>query len=521
MNVYRHLLVLCLVIFGSDAYRILAVFPFNSRSHNNMFEGVAKGLAKGGHQVDVVTHFEMKNPPKNYKIIINLGGTRKSLVNNFSIQFAALLEGNTVELISKLYGNELCELLALEEMQNLIKNPPSDPPYDILITEAFTANCFVGLGYALKVPVITVSSTLEFSWLDAGNLDSAAFAPNVLMHKAEICSFWDRLQNTIMIHRSKYEYYIYTGEVQTEAMRKYLSPGIPHVREVERNVALTFVNSYHSLHGIRIRSPSLIDIAGIHLEHGHTEMSQDLQNWMDESKDGVVYFTLGSMVIIETLPKETLLTIYASFSKIKPVRVLMKIVNTENLPPGLPSNVIVSKWIPQIIVLKHNNTRLFMTHGGLISTQEALYHGVPLIGFPLFGDQQHNIQLFVKKNMALSLDYRSLTEKSLDDALNAVLTNPLYRESANYESRLFRDRPMSATKTVNFWVEYVIRNGPDALKSPAVDMYWWEIALLDVYSFILLSFFLIIYFAILITKYACCVFVRTSGNLEVEKQKDE
>lgn len=100
-----------------------------------MFEGVTKGLANGGHQVDVVTHFEMKNPPKNYKIIINLGGTRKSLVNNFSIQFAALLEGNTVELISKLYGNELCELLALEEMQHLIKNPPNDPPYDILITE--------------------------------------------------------------------------------------------------------------------------------------------------------------------------------------------------------------------------------------------------------------------------------------------------------------------------------------------------------------------------------------------------
>lgn len=96
-----------------------------------------------------------------------------------------------------------------------------------------------------------------------------------------------------------------------------------------------------------------------------------------------------------------------------------------------------------------------------------------------------------------------------------------YRESANYESRLFRDRPMSATKTVNFWVEYVIRNGPNALKSPAIDLYWWEIALLDVYSFILLCFLLIIYLAILIAKYAFCIFFRTSGNLQAEKKKNQ
>ena len=124
------------------------------------------------------------------------------------------------------------------------------------------------MGYILKVPVITVSSLLEFSWASdaVGNPDSTAFAPNVMMDSAEVSTFWERLENTIITNLSKYRFYYYTEKSQTQAMRKYLRPDMPNIREVERNVALTFVNSFHSLFGIRIRSPALIDIAGIHVE---------------------------------------------------------------------------------------------------------------------------------------------------------------------------------------------------------------------------------------------------------------
>lgn len=68
-----------------------------------------------------------------------------------------------------------------------------------------------------------------------------------------------------------------------------------------------------------------------------------------------------------------------------------------------------------------------MTHGGLLSTFEALYHGIPMIGFPLFGDQFTNVQHLVKKGMSISLDYKTLKEESLMEALNAVLYNASYR----------------------------------------------------------------------------------------------
>ena len=39
--------------------------------------------------------------------------------------------------------------------------------------------------------------------------------------------------------------------------------------------------------------------------------------------------------------------------------------------------------------------------------------------------------------------------------------------------------------TANFWIEYVIRNGGDVLKSPALSLPAWKLALLDVYGFII------------------------------------
>lgn len=65
------------------------------------------------------------------------------------------------------------------------------------------------------------------------------------------------------------------------------------------------------------------------------------------------------------------------------------------------------------------------------------------------------------------------------------------RESAKRESQLFRDRPLSIGETVNFWVEYVIRHGPNVLRSPAIDLHWYQNELLDVYGFLALCFLII------------------------------
>ena len=142
MNNIHTLCMIFLAIANSDGYRILTVSPLNSWSHNIFLQGIFRGLAKQGHQVDAISHFDMKNPLKNYRTIVNLNGTRRELTNNFTIEYASKLGGNFVRFTAQNYGNDLCELMSHDEIQKFVKNPPKDPPYDVVITEV-CRNCVV------------------------------------------------------------------------------------------------------------------------------------------------------------------------------------------------------------------------------------------------------------------------------------------------------------------------------------------------------------------------------------------
>lgn len=67
-----------------------------------------------------------------------------------------------------------------------------------------------------------------------------------------------------------------------------------------------------------------------------------------------------------------------------------------------------------------------MTHGGLLSTQEAIDRGVPIMGIPVIGDQQLNVLWTVSKGFGVLLDFSNVTSESVSWALNEVLNNPRY-----------------------------------------------------------------------------------------------
>jgi len=65
--------------------------------------------------------------------------------------------------------------------------------------------------------------------------------------------------------------------------------------------------------------------------------------------------------------------------------------------------------------------KLFVTHSGLMGTEEAVYHGVPMVMLPLFGDQPVNAASCEEKGIGEIVNYYSLTEESFEAAVEKVL----------------------------------------------------------------------------------------------------
>ncbi|KAK6243926.1 hypothetical protein QUC31_010335 [Theobroma cacao] len=65
--------------------------------------------------------------------------------------------------------------------------------------------------------------------------------------------------------------------------------------------------------------------------------------------------------------------------------------------------LLVRKWAPQVEILLHKSTGAFLSHCGWNSVLESLSQGVPIIGWPLAGEQPFNSKMLVEE-MGVSVE---------------------------------------------------------------------------------------------------------------------
>lgn len=207
--------------------------------------------------------------------------------------------------------------------------------------------------------------------------------------------------------------------------------------------------------------------------------SQEFFNIMDKAVKGIIYFSMGGSLKSSDIPMEKLKVFLEIFAADQEILVLWKF-ETIALKDNHANNVIIGPWMPQQEILKHKNLKVFITHGGLLSMMEALHYGKPVVGIPIFNDQKYNMARAESQGYGLTLDYDSLNEASLRDAIGTIFNDTSYQANAEKLSSVFRDNPIKPIDKAVYYVEHVIRtNGADHLKTAATKLSLCQIHLID------------------------------------------
>ncbi|XP_011819528.1 PREDICTED: UDP-glucuronosyltransferase 2B18 isoform X3 [Colobus angolensis palliatus] len=243
--------------------------------------------------------------------------------------------------------------------------------------------------------------------------------------------------------------------------------------------------------------PNVDFVGGLHCKPAKP-LPKEMEEFVQSSgENGVVVFSLGSMV---TKMKEERANVIASALAQIPQKVLWRFEG--NKPDTLGLNTRLYKWIPQNDLLGHPKTRAFITHGGANGIYEAIYHGVPMVGIPLFADQPDNIAHMKARGAAVRLDFDTMSSTDLVNALKTVINDPLYKENVMKLSRIQHDQPVKPLDRAVFWIEFVMRHkGAKHLRVAAHDLTWFQYHSLDVIGFLLACVATVIF---IIMK--CCLF---------------
>lgn len=81
----------------------------------------------------------------------------------------------------------------------------------------------------------------------------------------------------------------------------------------------------------------------------------------------------------------------------------------------------IAGWVPQRAILNHSNVCLYLSHCGASSTMEAVYHGIPVVAMPVYGDQLANGKRLEAAGVGINMDRKNFTAEELSTNIQTLV----------------------------------------------------------------------------------------------------
>lgn len=305
------------------------------------------------------------------------------------------------------------------------------------------------LSAKLNAPIIGVSSMGGWSGTHVaiGNPNPPSIYSEMFLPYNGALTLYERIKSTLYFLWSRF-YVHFVAMPKCDAIaRKYLGDDLPYLADIERNVSALFLNINPILYTPRPMVPTVVPLSFMHIQPVKP-LPVDIKMEIESSKNGVVYFSLGSNVKSVNIPERVRNLLMQVFAEL-PYKVLWKFEKEEL--PGKPDNVVIRKWLPQQDILAHPNVKVFISQCGLQSTEEAIDRGIPMVGIPFIADQEMNSVRLAKWGVLRHIDYRNTTKQELIEAITGVADNPSYRKNMAKLRSLLQDEPLKGIQKAVWW----------------------------------------------------------------------
>lgn len=505
------LFTLLLILLSSASGGKILVFPLDGSHWVNM-NVLIKELYAKGHEITVIRasdswYISEKSPFYTSVTLPGRGGFEENFETFLLPQLEMRLQNKHPSFWSRIWTHVQIQRIVLNQFyqfhqklsemivqvfedENLMRSL-HDAKYDVVLTDPGIGGGAM-LARRLQLPLV-----FNVRWTIQGEAhlliapSPLSYVPFTATELTDRMTFPQRISNVCKYILGMYMMSTITEPNYKPLVMRYFGPEVDY-STFFLDADIWLMRTDFIFEFPRPTMPNIVYIGGFQCKPAKL-LPADLEDFVQSSGDhGVIMMTLGTLVA--KLPQDLAEEIAAAFAQL-PQKVVWRY--TGQRPANLGNNTLLVNWLPQNDLLGHPKTRVFVTHGGTNGVQEAIYHGVPIVGLPLFFDQPDNLSRMRAKGGAVIVDIGTLDRHIFSESLRTVLYNSSYRETMQRLSRLHRDQPMKPLDKAVFWIEYVVRHkGARHLQTQSHKMSWFVYNCVDVIASLLLFVLLVTFICI-------------------------
>ncbi|KAG5276727.1 hypothetical protein AALO_G00109050 [Alosa alosa] len=493
-------LVLSVTLSMSSGGKVL-VFPADGSHWVNM-KVIIEELHSRGHNITVVRpsdswYIKEESPHYTSITIPSAGGFDEEFFGSFVKRLLQIrkeqkfwsrmmFELELIRQFSEMH-RQMCEMLTIMFQDEALMKSLTDAKFDVVLTDPGMGNG-VFLARRLGLPLV-----FNVRWTVHGEAHYAiapsplSYVPYPRTELTDKMTFSQRLQNVLAWTVGSIQWPMMVSSHYTAFCKRFFGPDVDYF-SLFQDADIWLMRNDFTFDFPRPTMPNVVYMSGFQCKPAKP-LPADLEEFVQSSGEhGVIVMSLGTL--FGELPSDTTENIAAAFAQL-PQKVIWRHEGAK--PSTLGNNTLLVGWMPQNDLLGHPKTKVFVAHGGTNGVQEAIYHGVPIVGLPLILDQPDNLFKMEARGTAKVVDFCTLDRAVFKEALEEVLYEPSYKENMQRLSRIHHDQPMKPLDRAVFWIEFVMRNGgAPHLRTQSFRMSWIAYYSIDVILTLLMALLLIL-----------------------------